>query len=416
MIRVSSSAFILSQEGDLGRMFFMNYSGLENTSSKMLKYATDLKQVQGTMYASTKEKLENSIKNCEESLEIMKEFLEQHKDDNTKNGDSRRVSMRDYEEMDKRYVTKEEFNELKDKVDGLDKKVDDVLDKLGQLLQKSVSVVSDAVDTVKCAVVPDPYDPKNATNNSTKPYLNLPENATKSEKKKKDKSIRKLMRQNHELLSKFPEEVRQNCNYHEFIECSDLISHWFNMRFEPSRYPKNGFNAEFILKYSEQIIGAYAYYWSQGETKLSEFVTGFKQWCDELAVSGKNVSYLYPYSVGKIQYNAEWIETDSVACANDYRWATLATFLSDGFRLVSKSYSRFVDSYYDINHSDNLLDIFFDKLGIDDELFIRAINKGSVDCMRDKFERVSPTYCTLESGESFDVDRYNMLDKEIVFA
>lgn len=68
--------------------------------------------------------------------------------------------MIDYEEMDKRYVTKEEFNELRDRVEGLDRKVDDVLDKLGQLLDKSVSVVSDAIDTVKCAVIPDPYDSK----------------------------------------------------------------------------------------------------------------------------------------------------------------------------------------------------------------------------------------------------------------
>lgn len=402
-------------------MFFMNYGGMETASARVLKYAEDLKQVEGTMYQSTKDKVENSLDNLKKSVEIMEKFLEEHKDDNTRGGSGRsRRSMIDYEEMDKRYVTREEFNERMDQVDerldNLDKKVDVIFDKLDQLLQKSVSVVSDVAESVKSAVIPDPYDPKNATDASTKPYLNLPKNATKSEKKKKDKSIRKLMRQNHELLSKFPEEVRQNCNYHELIECSRLISYWFNMRFDPSRYPKNGFNAELIFKYTEQIIGAYAYYWAQGQPKLSKFVSEFKQWCDELATNGRNISYLYPYSVGKIQYSEDWIETDTVASADDYRWATLATFLSDSMRLVSKSYRKFADSYFDMNRIDNLLDIFYDKLHVNDDRFVKAVSRGSVDCSKDKFDRVSLVYCTLESEEISDEDRYNMLDNEIVFA
>ena len=394
-------------------MFFMNYGGMETASARVLKYAEDLKQVECTMYQSTKDKVETSLENLKKSVEIMEKFLEEHKDDNTRGGSSRsRRSMIDYEEMDKRYVTKEEFNELRDRVEGLDKKVDDVLDKLGQLLDKSVSVVSDAVDTVKCAVIPDPYDPKNATDASTKPYLNLPENATKSEKKKKDKSIRKLMRQNHELLSKFPEEVRQNCDYHELISGAELVSYWFDHRFKPDCYPKYGFNADLIFKYAEQVIGAYAYYWVQGEHQLKKFVEEFKTWCDDLSKS--NNTYMYPFSVGKIYYNQEWIESDATASKDNYKWVTLATFLSEGLRFISKSYSKFANCYISSKHFDDLGDIFSDEF-FNNESIVDAGSAGIVSG-ESKFTALCRKYCTLESTIISDEDRYNMLDTEICFA
>lgn len=394
-------------------MFFMNYGGMETASARVLKYAEDLKQVEGTMYQSTKDRVENSLDNLKKSVEIMEKFLEEHKDDNTRGGSGRsRHSMIDYEEMDKRYVTKEEFNELRDRVEGLDKKVDDVLDKLGQLLDKSVSVVSDAVDTVKCAVIPDPYDPKNATDASTKPYLNLPENATKSDKKKKDKSIRKLMRQNHELLSKFPEEVRQNCDYHELIGCAELVSYWFDHRFKPDCYPKYGFNADLIFKYAEQVIGAYAYYWVQGEHQLKKFVEEFRTWCDNLSES--NNTYMYPFSVGKIYYTQEWIESDATASKDNYKWVTLATFLSEGLRCISKSYSKFANCYISRKHFDDLGDIFSDEF-FDNESIVDAGSAGIVSG-ESTFTALCRKYCTLESTIISDEDRYNMLDTEICFA
>ena len=394
-------------------MFFMNYGGMETASARVLKYAEDLKHVEGTMYQSTKDRVENSLGDLKKSVEIMEKFLKEHKDDNTRGGSSRpRRSMIDYEEMDKRYVTKEEFNELKDRVEGLDKKVDDVLDKLGQLLQKSVSVVSDAVDTVKCAVIPDPYDPKNATDASTKPYLNLPETATKSEKKKKDKSNRKLMRQNHELFSKVPEEVRQNCDYHEPVECAELISYWFNHRFEPSRYPKGGFNADHIFKYAEQVIGAYAYYWMQGEHQLKKFVEEFRTWCDDLSES--NNTYMYPFSVGKIYYTQEWIESDATASKDNYKWVTLATFLSEGLRCISKSYSKFANCYISRKHFDDLGDIFSDEF-FDNRSIVDAGSAGIISG-ESIFTALCRKYCTLESTIMSDEDRYNMLDTEICFA
>ena len=394
-------------------MFFMNYGGMETASARVLKYAEDLKQVEGTMYQSTKDRVENSLENLKKSVEIMEKFLEEHKDDNTRGGSSRsRHSMIDYEVMDKRYVTKEEFNELRDRVEGLDKKVDDVLDKLGQLLDKSVSVVSDAVDTVKCAVIPDPYDPKNATDASTKPYLNLPENATKSEKKKKDKSIRKLMRQNHELLSKVPEEVRQNCDYHELIRCSELMNYWFDHRFKPDCYPKYGFNADLIFKYAEQVIGAYAYYWVQGEHQLKKFVKEFRTWCDNL--SECNNTYMYPFSVGKIYYTQEWIESDATASKDNYRWVTLATFLSEGLRCISKSYFKFANCYISRKHFDDLGDIFSDEF-FDNESIVDAGSAGIISG-ESIFTALCRKYCTLESTIISDEDRYNMLDAEICFA
>ena len=394
-------------------MFFMNYGGMETASARVLKYAEDLKQVECTMYQSTKDKVENSLDNLKKSVEIMEKFLEEHKDDNTRGGSGRsRRSMIDYEEMDKRYVTKEEFNELRDRVEGLDKKVDDVLDKLGQLLDKSVSVVSDAVDTVKCAVISDPYDPKNATDASTKPYLNLPENATKSEKKKKDKSIRKLMRQNHELLSKFPEEVRQNCDYHELIRCAELVSYWFDHRFKPDCYPKYGFNADLIFKYAEQVIGAYAYYWVQGEHQLKKFVEEFRTWCDNLSES--NNTYMYPFSVGKIYYTQEWIESDATASKDNYKWVTLATFLSEGLRFISKSYSKFANCYISRKHFDDLGDIFSDEF-FNNESIVDAGSAG-IFSGESTFTALCRKYCTLESTIISDEDRYNMLDTEICFA
>ena len=394
-------------------MFFMNYGGMETASVRVLKYAEDLKQVEGTMYQSTKDRVENSLDNLKKSVEIMEKFLEEHKDDNTRGGSGRsRRSMIDYDEMDKRYVTKEEFNELRDRVEGLDKKVDDVLDKLGQLLDKSATVVSDAVDTVKCAVIPDPYDPKNATDASTKPYLNLPENATKSDKKKKDKSIRKLMRQNHELLSKFPEEVRQNCDYHELIRCAELVSYWFDHRFEPDCYPKYGFNADLIFKYAEQVIGAYAYYWVQGEHQLKKFVEEFRTWCDDLSES--NNTYMYPFSVGKIYYTQEWIESDATASKDNYKWVTLATFLSEGLRCISKSYSKFANCYISRKHFDDLGDIFSDEF-FDNESIVDAGSAGIVSG-ESTFTALCRKYCTLESTIISDEDRYNMLDTEICFA
>lgn len=405
-------------------MFFMNYGGMETASGRVLKYAEDLKQVEGTMYQSTKDRVENSLDNLKKSVEIMEKFLDEHKDDNTRGGSGRsRHYMIDYEEMDKRYVTKEEFNELKarvdgldKKVDGLDKKVDDVLDKLGQLLDKSVSAVSDAVDTVKCAIVPDPYDPKNATDASAKPYLNLPETATKSEKKKKDKSNRKLMRQNHELLSKVPEEVRQNCDYHELIECAELVSYWFEQRFEPSRYPKMGFNADLIFKYAEQIIGAYSYYWVQGEYHLKKFVEEFRTWCDDLSSTGKNNIYLYPFSVGKINYTQDWIESDTVASRDNYTWATLATFLSEGLSFISKSYHKFANMYFEKDHYDNLLDVFLDKVDPNRGAIAHASGEGDVCNSDRKFAKLCEKYCSIESTIIPDEDRYNMLDQEICFA
>lgn len=394
-------------------MFFMNYGGMETASARVLKYAEDLKHVEGTMYQSTRDRVENSLENLKKSVDIMEKFLEKHKDDNTRGGSSRsRHSMIDYEEMDKRYVTKEEFNELKGKVEGLDKKVDDVLDKLGQLLQKSVSVVSDVAESVKSAVVLDPYDPKNATDASTEPYLNLPETATKSEKKKKDKSNRKLMRQNHELLSKVPEEVRQNCDYHEPVECAELIRYWFDHRFEPSRYPKGGFNADHIFKYAEQVIGAYAYYWVQGEQQLKKFVEEFRTWCDNLSES--NNTYMYPFSVGKIYYTQEWIESDATASKDNYRWVTLATFLSEGLRCISKSYSKFANCYISRKHFDDLGDIFSDEF-FNNESIVDAGSAGIVSG-ESKFTALCRKYCTLESTIISDEDRYNMLDTEICFA
>ena len=394
-------------------MFFMNYGGMETASARVLKYAEDLKHVEGTMYQSTKDRVENSLENLKKSVEIMEKFLEEHKDDNTRGGSGRsRHSMIDYEEMDKRYVTKEEFNELKGRVEGLDNKVDEVLDKLGQLLQKSVSVVSDVSESVKSAVIPDPYDPKNATDASTKPYLNLPETATKSEKKKKDKSNRKLMRQNHELLSKVPEEVRQNCDYHEPVECAELISYWFDHRFEPSRYPKSGFNADHIFKYAEQVIGAYAYYWVQGEHQLKKFVGEFRTWCDNLSES--NNTYMYPFSVGKIHYTQEWVESDATASKYNYKWVTLATFLSEGLRCISKSYSKFANCYISKKHFDDLGDIFSDEF-FNNESIVDAGSAGIVSG-ESTFTALCRKYCTLESTIISDEDRYNMLDTEICFA
>lgn len=421
MIRASSSAFILSQEGELHSMFFMNYGGMETASGRVLKYAEDLKQVEGTMYQSTKDKVENSLDNLKKSVEIMEKFLEEHKDDNTRGGSGRsRRSMIDYEEMDKRYVTREEFNERMDQVDerldNLDKKVDGIFDKLDQLLQKSVSVVSDAVDTVRCAVIPDPYDPKNATDASAKPYLNLPETATKSEKKKKDKSNRKLMRQNHELLSKVTEEVRQNCDYHELIECAELISYWFDQRFEPSRYPKGGFNADYIFRYAEQVIGAYAYHWVQGELQLKKFVEEFKTWCDDLSSRGKNNTYMYPFSVGKINYTKDWIESDVVASKDNYKWVTLATFLSEGLSFVSRSYNKFADMYIDNDHYDNLLDVFLDSVDPNRGAIANASSEGDVCNSDRKFSTLCKEYLSLESTIISDEDRYNMLDQPVCFA
>ena len=392
-------------------MFFMNYGGMETASARVLKYAEDLKQVEGTMYQSTKDRVENSLDNLKKSVEIMEKFLEEHKDDNTRGGSGRlRRSMIDYEEMDKRYVTREEFNERMDQVDerldNLDKKVDGIFDKLDQLLQKSVSVVSDVAESVKSVAIPDPYDPKNATDASTKPYLNLPENATKSEKKKKDKSIRKLMRQNHELLSKFPEEVRQNCDYHEPVECAELISYWFDHRFKPNCYPKYGFNADLIFKYAEQVIGAYAYYWVQGEHQLKKFVKEFRTWCDNL--SECNNTYMYPFSVGKIYYTQDWIESDATASKDNYRWVTLATFLSEGLRCISKSYFKFANCYISRKHFDDLGDIFSDEF-FNNESIIDAGSAGIVSG-ESIFTVLCRKYCTLESTIISDEDRYNMLE------
>ena len=387
-------------------MFFMNYSGMETASARVLKYAQDLNHVEGTMYQSTKDKVENSIKNCEKSIEIMKKFLEEHKDDNTSSGSGRR-SMIDYEEMDKRYVTREEFNEKMDELNG---KVDDVLDKLGQLLQKSVSAVSDIAESVKSTVIPDPYDPKFAKDESTKPYLNLPDNATKSEKRKKEKDNRKLMRQNHELLSKLSEEVRQNCNYHELIECAELVSYWFDHRFKPDQYPTQGYNADLILKYTEQVIGAYAYYWVQGDVKLNQFVSEFKKWCDNLSQS--NNSYMYPYSVGKIKYTDEWVESDAVASNDDYKWVMLSSFLSSAIACVSKSYSKFRKAYFQKDRYDDLVDTFGEEGRI-----ACAVFKGDVCDSDSKLSRLCGAYCRLESTYISDEDRYNtMLDQPVCFA
>ena len=412
--------FYLYQEGELHNMFFMNYGGMDTASARVLKYAEDLKQVEGTMYQSTKDKVENSLENLKKSVEIMEKFLEEHKDDNTRGGSGRsRRQMIDYKEMDKRYVTRKEFNERMDQVDerldNLDKKVDGIFDKLDELLKKSVSVVSDVADSIKSTVILDPYDPKFAEDESTKPYLNLPDTATKSEKKKKEKNNRKLMRQNHELLSKVPEEVRQNCDYHELIGCAELVSYWFDHRFKPDCYPKYGFNADLIFKYAEQVIGAYAYYWVQGEYQLRKFVEEFRTWCDDLSASGKNNTYLYPFSVGRIHYTRDWVESDTIACRDNYKWVTLATFLSAGLSFVSKSYHKFANIYFEKDHYDDLLDVFLDKIDPDRGAIADASGDGDVCNSDRKFSRLCEKYFTLEST-IIPNDRYNMLDQEICFA
>lgn len=55
-------------------MFFMNYGGMETASARVLKYAEDLKHVEGTMYQSTKDRVENSLGNLKKSVEIMEKF------------------------------------------------------------------------------------------------------------------------------------------------------------------------------------------------------------------------------------------------------------------------------------------------------------------------------------------------------
>lgn len=403
-------------------MFFMNYGGLENTSVKMLKYAMDLQQVEGTMYASTKDKVEKSIDNLEKSLEIMKGFLEAHKDDNTKGGGARRTVI-DYDELDKRYVTKEEFNKL-------DKKVDDVLDKLGQLLDKSVSIVSDAVDTVKSAVVPDEYDPKFASTTESKPYIDLPDTATKSEKHKKAKDLRKLMRKNHELLNNVPEEIGAATGFKEMVECTELIKQWFNCRFHPSNYPCKGFNAENIYNYTQQIIGAYAYYWNQGAIAKKDFINGFKTWCDEIK-SGKPNPYVLPSVVADIKYTPDWFKQHGMFSDRNGAAVTLMYAMCNAMVRYSDSYGEFSDCYADRNphNRKRLIDLIdndiYDNIdtAYDQDEFFKFIVRGRKFCKNlETFKIEGQAYFTQIAGNessSQSDDRYNipeMLDQEVCFA
>lgn len=410
-------------------MFFMNYSGLENTSIKMLKYAMDLQHVEGTMYASTKEKVEKGIDNLEKSLEIMKGFLEAHKDDNTKGGCARRTAI-DYDELDKRYVTKEQFNKLDKKVDELDKKVDDVLDKLGQLLDKSVSVVSDAVDTVKSVVVPDEYDPKFASTAESKPYIDLPDTATKSEKHKKAKDLRKLMRKNHELINNVPEEIGAATGFKEMVECTELIKHWFNCRFHPSNYPCKGFNAGNIYNYTQQIIGAYAYYLNQGPIAKKDFINEFKTWCDEIK-SGKLNPYVLPSVVADIKYTPDWFKQHGMFSGKNGDAVTLMYAMCGAMVRYSDSYGEFSDCYAD-RYSHNrkrLIDLIdydiYDNIdnAYDQDEFFKFIVKGRKFSKNlEAFKTEGQAYFTQiagnESSSQAD-DRYNipeMLDQEVCFA
>ena len=403
-------------------MFFMNYSGLENTSIKMLKYAMDLQQVEGTMYASTKEKVEKGIDNLEKSLEIMKGFLEAHKDDNTKGGGARRTVI-DYDELDKRYVTKEEFNKL-------DKKVDDVLDKLGKLLDRSVSVVSDAVDTVKSAVVPDEYDPKFASTTESKPYIDLSDTATKSEKHKKAKDLRKLMRKNHELLNNVPEEIGTATGFKEMVECTELIKHWFNCRFHPSNYPCKGFNAENIYNYTQQIIGAYAYYWNQGVIAKKNFIGEFKAWCDELK-SGKSNPYVLPSVVADIKYTPDWFKQHGMFSDRNGVAVTLMYAMCSAMVHYSDSYGEFSDCYADRNPGNRkrLIDLIdndiydnIDNVHDQDEFFKFIVKGREFGKNLETFKTEGQPYFTQIAGNedsSQSGDRYNipeMLDQEVCFA
>lgn len=403
-------------------MFFMNYSGLENTSSKLLKYAMDLENVQRTMYASTKEKLETSIKNCEESLEIMKSFLEQHKDDNTSGGSGRNrraYGQQDQDELDKRYVTKDEFNE---KMDEVNDKIDDILDKLGQLLDKSVSAVSDAVDTVKCTIVPDEYDPKFASNES-KPYIDTSKHSKKSEIKKRKNDLRKLMRSDHQLLNNVVGEIRSAVNFHEVIECSELIEYWFNHRFHPDHYPSKGFRAENIPHYTEYIAGAYAYYWSQGACELRKFVDEFKQWCDEISQPGVKNPYVLPSSVGHIKYTSEWIKDHTSWEKDEYRWITLTCALSSALYTASGSYSKFLTNNDFLDDLGSVMDNYRSEGGEfeGDKEFSHAVSLG-LSCGANSIEKLlmnGPKVFSIEgisADASDDLNRYNYLDKEICFA
>ena len=403
-------------------MFFMNYGGLQNTSIKMLKYAMDLQQVEGTMYASTKEKVEKSIDNLEKSLEIMKGFLEAHKDDNTKGGGARRTVI-DYDELDKRYVTKEEFNKL-------DKKVDDVLDKLGQLLDRSVSVACDAVETVKSAIVPDEYDPKFASTAESKPYIDLPATATKSEKHKKAKDLRKLMRRNHELLNNVPEEIGAATGFKEMVECTELIKHWFNCRFHPSNYPSKGFNADNIYNYTQQIIGAYVYYWNQGVVAKKNFINEFNAWCDEIK-SGKPNPYVLPSIVADIKYTPEWFKQHRMFTDRNGTAVALMYAISNAMSRYSASYEEFSDCYLNRNPDNRkrLVDLIdndiydnIDNVHDQDEFFKFICNGRKFIRNLETFKSEGQRYFTsiAEIGDpSQSDDRYNipeMLDQEVCFA
>ena len=136
------------------------------------------------------------------------------------------------------------------------------------------------------------------------------------------------------------------------------------------------------------------------------------KYLDDLSES--NNTYMYPFSVGKIYYTQEWIESDATASEDNYKWVTLATFLSEGLRFISKSYSAFANSYISREHFDDLGDIFSDEF-FDNESIVHAGDAG-IFSSQSKFTALCRKYCTLESTIISDEDRYNMLDTEICFA